>query len=57
MYPTSLKNLGTPKCVGLPSAAGIAGGSYATAFDHTLYTGADPESLGGGDVILNEVEY
>ena len=22
-------------------------------FDHTLYTGADPESFGGGDVILN----
>ena len=21
-------------------------------FDHTLYTGADPESFGGGDAIL-----
>ena len=22
-------------------------------FDHTLYTGADPERFGGGDAILN----
>ena len=25
-------------------------------FDHTLYTGADPESFGGVDVILNQLE-
>ena len=25
-------------------------------FDHTLYTGADPESFGGVDVILNQFE-
>ena len=25
-------------------------------FDHTLYTGADPESFDEGDVILNWVE-
>ena len=25
------KNLGAPKCAGPPAAAGIAGGSYATA--------------------------
>ena len=26
-------------------------------FDHRLYTGADPKSFGGGDVMLNWVEY
>ena len=26
-------------------------------FDYTLYTGADPESFGGVDVILNQLEY
>ena len=26
-------------------------------FDHTLYTGADPESFSGVDVILNQFEY
>ena len=25
-------------------------------FDHTLYTGADPKSFGGVDVILNQYE-
>ena len=25
-------------------------------FDHTLYTGADPQSFGGVDVILNQFE-
>ena len=25
-------------------------------FDHTLYTGADPKSFGGVDVILNQFE-
>ena len=25
-------------------------------FDHTMYTGADPESFGGVDVILNQFE-
>ena len=25
-------------------------------FNHTLYTEADPERFGGGDVILNQVE-
>ena len=24
-------------------------------FDHTLYTGADPQSFGGVDVILNQL--
>ena len=26
-------------------------------FDHTLYTGADPESLGGVDETLNQFEW
>ena len=34
------------------------GGSFENdiTFDHTLYTGADPESLGGIDAILNQFE-
>ena len=32
------------------------GGENDITFRHTLYTGADPESFGGVDVILNQIE-
>ena len=32
---------------------GGGGGKNDITFDHTLYTGADPESCNGVDVILN----
>ena len=33
---------------------GGGGGENDITFHHTLYTGADPESFGGVDVILNQ---
>ena len=33
---------------------GGGGGENDITFDHTLYTGANPESLDGVDVILNQ---
>ena len=35
---------------------GEGGLRMTSHFDHTLYTGADAESLGGIDVILNQFE-
>ena len=32
------------------------GGENDITFDHTLYTKADPQSLGGVDVMLNQFE-
>ena len=32
---------------------GGGGGENDITFDHTLYTGADQQTFGGGDAILN----